>query len=229
MAKKKFVISNTQTFLDLFKPNHLIENAVIENVYITDTELSSGTFNNVHFKDVVMRNCDLRFATLHNCKITEIDLRECKLYSLSILNSVIDTPRSLHIAGSIVDGINLSGTTGLLSASKFLEKNFKSTKDGIIVYKALHSGRTDFDPNPKWNIRAGRFITETVNMNRFDTCGCGINFATLTWVKNNYITANIWECLIQWKDLADVCVPYNTDGKARCGRLKLLRKVVSKN
>lgn len=34
-----------------------------------------------------------------------------------------------------------------------------------------------------------------------------------------------WECRIRWIDLAGVTVPYNTDGKARCERLELIRVV----
>jgi len=31
-----------------------------------------------------------------------------------------------------------------------------------------------------------------------------------------------------WEDLADVVVPYNTDGKARCARLQLIEPLEKK-
>jgi len=35
----------------------------------------------------------------------------------------------------------------------------------------------------------------------------------------------LWECLILFEDAPDIVVPYNTDGKARCGRLQLIKKI----
>ena len=32
----------------------------------------------------------------------------------------------------------------------------------------------------------------------------------------------LWRCRIRWIDLADLVVPYHTDGKARAGRVELL-------
>ena len=67
-------------------------------------------------------------------------------------------------------------------------------------------------------------ITENVNFNRCEGCGCGINVAPLNWVKRNYGWRGgaIWKVLIRWEWLCGVCVPYNSDGKIRCERVELL-------
>lgn len=100
-------------------------------------------------------------------------------------------------------------------------ENFKTTEEGYIVYKCFDGQYT----HPKsWKIEKGSYIEEEVNSCRADICGCGINFATEEWVRDNYKNP-VWECLIEWRDACTIVVPYNTGGKARCGRIKLLKIV----
>jgi hypothetical protein len=56
-------------------------------------------------------------------------------------------------------------------------------------------------------------------------CGCGVNFAPLSWIREHYSSSIIWRCRIRWLDCVGVVVPYNTDGKARCSRLELIEVV----
>ena len=73
------------------------------------------------------------------------------------------------------------------------------------MYKTFNNYRPS---NPNWVIRAGSIIEENVNRNRTESCGCGINVATLDWVKaNGGYEKDIWECLIKWEWLPDVVVP----------------------
>ena len=116
----------------------------------------------------------------------------------------------------------LSGSKGLTTSQLFLS-TFESDQMGVIVYKAI--GGTDFDPPEDWKIEPGSVIAEVVNPCRTVTCGCGVNFGTLDYVRKIYPGSVIWRCRIAWLDLADVVVPYNTDGKARCARLQLLEKI----
>ena len=118
---------------------------------------------------------------------------------------------------------DLSGCKGLTSHKDFL-KNFKKTKNGVIVYKAI--GNTHYSLPDYWEIKEGKYLEETVNPLPTVVCGCGVNFATKEWIEKEFSDAyDLWECLIEWEDLVDVVVPYNTDGKARCARLKLIKKI----
>ena len=118
---------------------------------------------------------------------------------------------------------DLSGAKGLLSVKDWLNANFKKNKKGYIVYKA--EGDTYYPAPKHW--KNSRFITEVVNPNRTNECGCGVNFATKKWIYKHYpdISGNIWLCRIEWLDLGSLVVPYNTDGKARCARLRLVKQV----
>ena len=117
---------------------------------------------------------------------------------------------------------NLSGTTGLLNPSDFFAENFETSNIGYIVYKVFGG---EYDPPEQWDIRPDAIIEEEVNYDRCTACACGINVATLDWVKSNYPKKQIWKCLIEWPWLAGVCVPYNTAGNIRASKVRLLETV----
>jgi hypothetical protein len=105
-----------------------------------------------------------------------------------------------------------------------MKENFVSTSEGVIVYKAFDD--TFYYALERWEIAEGSFITEICNPNRTDDCGCGVNFGTLDWTQKNVESPlSVWKCLIEWIDLVSVVVPYNTDGKARCERLRLIERL----
>ena len=81
-----------------------------------------------------------------------------------------------------------------------------------------------YDIPGHWTVKPGSAIEEVCNPTRTQDCGCGVNFGTKEWIKENYPKSTVWECLIEWKDLPGVIVPYNTNGKARCERLTLIRE-----
>ena len=121
-----------------------------------------------------------------------------------------------------LSGADLSGAEGILSVIEYLESNFEKTEQGYIAYKVF-SG--EYNPPEKWVLQPDSIISENVNFNRSDNCGCGINVAPLNWVKGHYSYKPIWKVLIKFEWLAGVCVPYMTDGKIRCERVQLLEVV----
>ena len=118
-------------------------------------------------------------------------------------------------------GTNLSGAKGLLSAIDYMQSSFERTNDGYIVYKTFCE---QYASPENWEIRPGSVLTENVNFDRTESCGCGINVAPLKWVRKHY-NGEIWRCLIRWEWLPGVCVPYHTGGKIRCERVELLEVV----
>ena len=125
------------------------------------------------------------------------------------------------LSGADLSGANLSGANGLLSNVNYLEAHFERTEQGYIVYKTFGGERT---PPKSWEIKPDSIIEENVLFDRCQECGCGINVAPLEWVKKHY-HGDIWKCLIEWSWLAGVCVPYHTDGKIRCEKVRLLEIV----
>jgi hypothetical protein len=172
---------------------------------------------------------DLRGANLREANLSEADLRGADLRGASLRWSDLCEANLCEANLSWSDlreanlsWANLSGAQGLLDPTEWLSENFEHDDLGIIAYKKI--GNTEYFPPAHWVMEPGAFLTETVNPNRTDVCGCGVNFATREWCENFHLEAQLWRCRIRWMDLAGVVVPYNTDGRARCGRLELLEE-----
>jgi uncharacterized protein YjbI with pentapeptide repeats len=152
-------------------------------------------------------NADLRGAKLRGANLSNADLRGADL-------------RGADLSNADLRGANLSGAQGIPTAAEWL-KQFKHDEQGIIVYRAQNG---EYAHPEHWRFAPGEYLTETPNPDRATECGCGVSFATLEWAQNKYAGPH-WKCRIHWIDLADVIVPFNTDGKARCAKLQLIKKL----
>ena len=151
---------------------------------------------------------DLRRADLRRANLSDADLSDADLSDANLSNADLS-------------GANLRRADGLMSSIAYIDAHFERVEKGFIAYKTF-GGR--YAPPSKWTIAPESIIEENVNPCRTDDCGCGINVAPLEWVKKNY-RGDIWKCLIEWAWLPGVVVPYGTDGKIRCERVRLLEKV----
>lgn len=145
-----------------------------------------------------LRYADLRGADLRGADLSGADLRYADLR-----------------------GANLSGASGLIDAIDYIDAHFERVKDGYIVYKTFGDNYAKPD---SWTIEPGATIAEVCNPSRTDVCGCGINVASIEWVKQHY-KCDVYKLLIRWEWLPGVVVPYNTDGKIRCSRAQIMGKV----
>ena len=161
-----------------------------------------------------LSGADLSGADLRRADLSGADLRRADLSGADLSGA--------DLSGADLSGADLSGAKGLLSAIDFLKEHFEMTNEGFIAYKTFGS---EYNPPEKWVIQPGSVITENVNFDTTNTCGCGINVAPLKWVQNTYGGDDIWKVLIRFEWLAGVCVPYNSDGKIRCERVQLLEIV----
>ena len=168
-----------------------------------------------------LRNANLRNADLRNANLRNADLRYANLSAADL--SYADL-RNADLSYANLSAANLSATLGILNPLDFLKENFVQTDKGFIVYKSFNN---QYAPPSSWIIKEGSFITEVVNYDPCSECACGINFATKKWIQANVDNKEcvIWKCLLSWEGLATLCVPYNTDSKARCGQLLLVEKL----
>ena len=166
-----------------------------------------------------LSRADLSGADLSGADLSRADLRYANLRYADLSGANLSRA---DLSGADLSGADLSGCKGIKTASEFLKK-FKTDELGLIVYKGF--GKTSYTTPDNWKIKPGSFITETVNPLPTLECACGVNFGTKKFVKENYPKSTIWKCRIRYIDLADVVVPYETDGKARCARLELLEAV----
>ena len=168
--------------------------------------------------DANLCDANLCGANLCDADLCGADLRRANLRGANLRRANL---RGANLCGANLCGANLCGAQNLLSAINFLDAHFERTEKGYIVYKTFGGA---YAPPERWEIKPDSIIDEVVNPERQNDCGCGINVAPLQWVKDNY-KGEIWKCLIEWPWLAGVIVPFNTDGKIRCERVRLLEIV----
>lgn len=179
------------------------ERAVLSECDLSGLNLSCSDLRYSDLSCSDLSGCDLSYSNLSDCDLSGCDLSGC---NLSYCN---------------LSGCYLIDSIGLVSSIRYMEENFERSDDGYIAYKGFESLAILPDT---WKIRPGTVIEATVNANRTDNYGCGVDVATLDWVKE-YPSYEIWKVLIRWEWLPGVCVPYNTDGKIRCERVELIEIV----
>ena len=158
-----------------------------------------------------LREADLRVADLSGADLRGANLRGANLSGANLSEA--------NLRWANLSGADLRGAKGLLDPVEYLLKTFAQTPDGVIVYKTF-SGQ--YPPSPSWRVEPGSIIEEVVNPDRACDCACGVNVATLDWVRGNYPGKPVWKCLIRWPWLVGVVVPYHTDGKIRASQVELV-------
>ena len=184
---------------------------------LLDYDLSCANLSGSDLRSANLSGSDLRSADLRSANLSGSNLRSADLRSADL--------RSADLRSADLSGSNLSGSTGIMSAIAFMDAHFERTKDGFIVYKTFGSS---YHPNDDWKIEPGSVLSEVVNPDRACSCGCGINVAPLSWVKDNATNGgrlSIWKILIRWEWLMGVVVPFGSDGKVRCEKVELIEVV----
>ena len=180
---------------------------------LSGADLSGANLSWANLSWADLSGADLSWANLSGADLRGANLRKANLSGADLSWA--------NLSGADLRKADLSGAKELLSAVNFIDANFERVTDGYIAYKTFNS---EYAAPESWTIAEGSVITENVNFNRCDSCGCGINVAPLDWVKSRYGRRGgaIWKVLIRWEWLCGVCVPYNSDGKIRCERVELL-------
>jgi len=199
---------------NLYKTDLLRTNLYIPNLYeanLTDANLYKANLYKANLSGANLYKADLSYTNLTDANLSRANLTDANLSRANLTDA------------------NLSGCKGLLNPKDWMNNNFKKTEKGYIVYKAI--GETYYKTPKYWEIKEDSYIEEICNQNRTNPDGCGINFATKDRVQNEFKNKkyDLWECLLEWEDLINVCVPYNTDGVIRCRRLKLLKIINKEN
>jgi uncharacterized protein YjbI with pentapeptide repeats len=199
--------------------------ADLHNAILYDTGLSNANLRNANLCDADLSNADLRNANLCNANLRYADLRNANLRNANLRNADLRNANlcDADLYDADLHNADLSNAKNIKNqnSADYIMARFDKTGDGIIAYKTFNNYQ---QINPRWVIEEGSIIEENVNYNRTNECGCGVNVATLDWVKANGCQGkDIWECLIKWEWLSDVVVPYCTDGKIRAGRVQLIK------
>ena len=181
-------------------------------------DLSDANLSDADLSDADLSDADLSGANLSGANLRRADLSGANLSGADLSGADLS---DADLSGANLRRADLSDADGLMSSIAYIDAHFERVEKGFIAYKTFGG---QYAPPSKWTIAPESIIEENVNPCRTDDCGCGINVAPLEWVKKNY-RGDIWKCLIEWAWLPGVVVPYGTDGKIRCERVRLLEKV----
>ena len=169
--------------------------------------LSGADLSGADLSDANLRGANLSGANLRGANLSGADLRDADLSGADL--------RYANLRGA-----NLSGCKGLIEPIAWMSEELEKTEEGYIAYKSFNS---NFTPPPHWEIKNDAILSEVVNPLPTSDCACGVNVAVKTW--KDLPEKGVWKVLIKWEWLPLVVIPYNTDGKFRCGRVKLIEKI----
>jgi hypothetical protein len=191
-----------------------LRGANLSDANLSDADLRGANLSDANLSDAGLRGADLSDANLSDANLSYASLRGADLRGANLSDA--------SLRGANLSDANLSGASGLLNPAKWIAENFKKNENGSIVcYKTFGSM---YKSPEHWTFEPGEYVTEEVNGCRSNDCGCGVNVASLDWVRREF-SGEIWECEIEPDDFLSVVVPYNTNGKFRAGRVKIVRKV----
>ena len=234
-GKRANLINADLSNVDLTNAN--LSNACLINANLTNVNLTNANLIDANLIDADLTNADLTNANLTNANLTSAEFRWSTLKNANFKNTKLE---GAYFFGSDLTGADFTGANlkdayltnaimdnckGLIDPIEYLDKTFKKTELGYIVYKTFNS---QFEAPQTWKIEEKSEIIENdINIDRRESCGPGINVATKEWVISQFGRAEIWKCLIKFEDANDpmnTVVPYATDGKIRCRKLTILER-----
>jgi len=187
-----------------------LRHANLQEANLRGANLHSANLRSADFYSACLREADLRDA-----RLTDANLRSGKLMGANL--------NKAKLKDADLRDANLSGASGLIDPAEYLERMFETDEGGMLCYKSFGMS---FEAPDYWRIEEGSVIKENVNPIRTLDCACGVNVATREWIRGRWpVPREVWRCRIAWPDLAGVVVPYNTDGKIRAERVRLLEKI----
>jgi len=204
----------------------------LSDAELINAKLTAAHLERAHLEWAHLAGADLLCADLSGANLAQADLGGANLKGANLRSTCLSGSNlaganltNANLTWTNLNGVNLSGARGLLDPAQYLADTFEATDEGYIVYKTF--GWQYASPE-SWRIEPGSVITEVVNPDRCTECASGVNVATREWLAEHAPNCEIWRCLLAWRDLPSVVVPYNTDGKIRCGGVTLLERVSEK-
>ena len=202
-----------------------LHEANLRGADLREADLSEADLRGADLSGANLSGANLRWADLHEADLRGADLSGANLSGANLRWADLSGAdlSGANLSGANLSGAHLSGAQGIFDPCAWLAANCKRVRGGIEAYKTFGLYN---QPPESWKQEPGAEISEVVNPNPTDDCGCGVNVATLDWVRrNNDEDLPIWKVLVKWEWMVGAVVPYGTDGKFRVPRAKLVEVV----
>ena len=150
----------------------------------------------------VDRGANLGEANLWGANLWEANLREANLW-----------------------GANLGEAKNIFNIYKSDLSILKFQKGKLRAFKYLNGTTSPYQNNMEYKV--GKIYTEKkCDKNEFVLCGAGLNVATLDWcLKDTDCDLDKTYIEVEFDVKNIVAIPYNSDGKFRVRKLKVIRKL----
>jgi len=174
-----------------------------------------------------LHGADLHGANLHGANLLGADLHGADLYCADLYCANL---YCANLYGANLYGANLLGAN-LLGAKNLEAKNHDSLnilrrqKNPLIAYKYVTKDL--YSPtNGHLKYEVGSTVEEKQFChNDLVSCGEGLNIASLEWCVREFNIDDNKIIEVEFDPQDIVSIPYNTDGKFRVSKLKVIRKL----
>jgi hypothetical protein len=212
-----------------------LQRANLEGANLREANLEGANLREANLGRANLWGANLRGANLEGANLREANLGRANLWGANL--------RGANLWGAILGGANL-GRANLWGANleganlerannipKIFESNLsilEHQKGLITAFKYLNHDM--ISPYYNFQYEIGKtYETKKFNADKRVPCGNGFSVATLNWclIDSEKDLSKIY-VEVEFKAEDIVSIPYNTDGKIRVKRMKIVRKLTKK-
>ncbi len=191
-------------------------------------DLCGADLHGADLRGADLHGADLRGADLHGADLYGADLRGADLHGADLHGADL---HGADLYGADLRGADLHGADLHGAKLKIVYINnplsiLLNQKNKLIAYKYLKNDMISPYQNVKYEI-GKQYVEKDYNKSLLDTCGKGLNVATLEWCIKDVgcNTENFKFIEVEFSPKDIVVIPYNSDGKFRVKKLKVIREV----
>ena len=186
---------------------------------------AGANLNGANLNGASLNGANLNGASLNGASLDGANLDGASLYRANLAGASL---AGANLAGANLDGASLAGVKNITT---FLWRNnlsiLKQQTGKLIAYKYLYGNKSPYQDFEY-------VVGQTYSVSDYDTdelklCASGLNVATLEWCLRNTncdLGKTYVQCEFNAKDI--IAVPFNTDGKFRVKKLKIVKKLSKK-
>jgi len=211
--------------VNLYKAN--LEGAYLHKANLERINLVEANLKEANLKESNLKEANLQEANLERINLVEANLYGANLYGVNLYGANL---HKANLEGAILYKANLYGAN--LEKAKNIPSIFRTSLNilkyqpgKLRAYKYLDN--TFESPYRKFKYEIGKaYETYGYNDDERYSCGSGYNVATLDWCLRDTekdLSKIYIEVEFTAKDI--VAIPYNSSGKFRVKKMKILRKL----
>jgi len=216
------------------KKDNTIKDTLIEAIHqradISEADLSEADLSEANLWRADLKGADLKGANLRGANLSEADLWRANLSEADLSEANL---WRADLKGANLKGANLWEAKNLSPIYQSDLSILKYQKGKIRAFKFLDGDKSPFQfQEDKITYKVGKTYSlkkDKCNFDEYELCGSGLNIATLDWCLRETecdLGKTYIEVEFTAKDI--VAIPYNSDGKFRVKKLKVIKKLTKK-